>query len=95
MVVWGIDMLVLVAAITKMVADLTNWSDKGLAYFTATLSALCVVFVAKVAELEAMWPPLAEWGPIVFGAVAMFLSVVGYMPSALRAQRYLAHKLGL
>jgi len=95
MVVWGLDLLVLVAALSKMMADLTSWTDKELSYFTGVLSALAVVFFAKVGELEMLWPPLAEWGPIVFAAVAMFLSVVGYMPALLRTSRVVARKLGL
>jgi len=95
MVVWGLDLLVLVTALSKMMADLTSWTDKELSYFTGALSALAVVFFAKVGELEMLWPPLAEWGPIVFAAVAMFLSVVGYMPALLRTSSVVARKLGL
>jgi len=95
MVVWGLDLLVLVAALSKMMADLTSWTDKELSLFTGTLSALAVIFFSKVGELEMLWPPLAEWGPIAFAAVAMFLAVVGYMPSMLRMSRAVARKMGL
>jgi len=76
-----------------MIKDLSYCSDKVVAYITATLSALAYVLVLKIDTIVAWCPAIGEWGPIVLGAIGIFLTVLGYLPGAVRLCREMVYKL--
>ena len=95
MIIWGVNLALIIAGISKLIKDKFGWTDEQASLLTATLTALAVIFVAKVEELEMLWPLLGEWGPIVMSAIAAFLTILGYMPATMQALRATAKKLSL
>lgn len=79
-VLFGIDVLVLLYSLAKMLKDKVGWSENTASWVRAAIAALVVVVIGLQAEGVILGPETETWVVMALTALSVFLASLGYGP---------------
>lgn len=77
LILWGVPLTGLIVALMKLAADL-GLPPGAAKHVQGLLFALGYIFITALPDLESTYPLLAQYGPLVLGAVVAYLIASGY-----------------